>query len=49
VINADGTGFETILNQMWDQKDAAWSPDCTKIVFTGHRMSNFDIYVYEVP
>ncbi len=49
VINLDGTGFTVLLDQRWDQYDAAWSPDCTKIVFTGHRMSNFDIYVYEVP
>ena len=49
VMNSDGTGFETILDQRWDQKDPAWSPDCTKIVFRGHRWSNFDIYVYEVP
>jgi len=49
MINLDGTGFEVLLDQRWDQYDAAWSPDCTKIVFTGHRMSRFDIYVYEVP
>ncbi len=49
VINLDGTGFEVLLDQRWDQYDAAWSPDCTKIVFTGHRMGRSDIYVYEVP
>lgn len=49
VINLDGTGFEVLLDQRWAQYDAAWSPDCTKIVFAGHRMSQFDIYVYEVP
>jgi hypothetical protein len=49
VINLDGTGFEVLLDQRWDQYDAAWSPDCTRIVFTGHRMSHFDIYVYEIP
>ena len=49
VMNSDGTGFETILDERWDQQDPAWSPDCTKIVFTGHRRSNYDIYVYEVP
>ena len=49
VINLDGTGFEVLLDQRWDQYEAAWSPDCSKIVFTGHRMSHFDIYVYEVP
>ncbi len=49
VMNSDGTGIETILDQRWDQKDPAWSPDCTRIVFTAHRWSNFDIYAYEVP
>lgn len=49
VINLDGTGFEILLDQRWDQYEAAWSPDGTKIVFTGHRMGQFDIYVYEVP
>jgi len=48
-INPDGTGFEVLLDQRWDQQDAAWSPDCTKIVFTGHRTGNFDIYIYEIP
>ncbi len=49
VVNLDGAGFEVLLDQRWDQYEAAWSPDCTKIVFTGHRMGQFDIYVYEVP
>jgi hypothetical protein len=49
VINPDGSGFETLLDQRWDQKDPAWSPDCSKIVFTGHRSGNFDIYVYDLP
>jgi hypothetical protein len=49
VVNLDGTGFEVLLDQRWAQYEAAWSPDCTKIVFTGHRMGQFDIYIYEVP
>jgi len=48
-MNLDGTDFEVLLDQRWDQYDAAWSPDCSKIVFTGHRAGYQDIYIYEVP
>jgi Tol biopolymer transport system component len=49
LVSMDGTGFEVLLEDRWDQYYAAWSPDCTMIAFTGHRMGNFDIYIYEVP
>ncbi|MBN1164868.1 MAG: PD40 domain-containing protein [Candidatus Krumholzibacteriota bacterium] len=49
VMEADGSNQQPLIDRRWLQTEPRWSSDCSKIVFTGHRFGNFDIYVYEVP
>ncbi len=50
VMDSDGTNVETIISTHGSSEtDPSWSWDCSMIVFTAFRSSNYDIYVYEVP
>ena len=46
LMNFDGTGLKRLTNTVWTESQPAWSPDCSKIVFTrGFGPRAGDIYV----
>ena len=49
VMNADGSDVQEVVATRSSEYSPSWSPDCSKIVYYGHRFGNFDIYVYVVP
>jgi Tol biopolymer transport system component len=49
MMNSDGTDVQELVATTNMEYTPSWSSDCSKIVYCGHRWSNFDIYVYVVP
>ena len=45
VMNLDGTGITSITNSRGDDREPAWSPDGSQIVFSSERDGNWEIYM----
>lgn len=48
MINADGSGLQRLTAEPGEEINPAWSPDGTKIAFSGHSDDAWDIYVVDV-
>jgi TolB protein len=48
VINADGSGQRALTSVGSWNDHPSWSPDGTRIVFSGKRVGNYDLYVIDV-
>jgi TolB protein len=48
VVNTDGTGKKQVTTDGYDNSDPAWSPDGTKVVYSGMKDGNPELYVKAV-